>query len=212
MAVYCEKIGLLYISAWMTGCTSVEKFLRENYGGVVIGEKHESLDNTINLLKERGVQTSALFKVTNVRNPYDTMVSIYHKNRYRYYPEFVNNGCYPEWMHQDEQKHCTWAGVFDLSFKQYAMCTNTIISARFIRDERFDHYMTFEGLAVEVDRMLLKLGVKNKYPLPHVNKTHGRKRNFRQYYTPKIKAIVGKNSRNYLAFTGYTFYGKPKFL
>jgi hypothetical protein len=193
----------------MTGCTSTEKFLIKHYGGRYVGWKHESLDGSLKLLKRRKWN---LFCVTNIRNPYDSGVSCYFKEKFLYYPEFLKNGCYPEWMAIDLQKQCTLVGETDATFEEYVLNRGYGAYSRFIEDKRFDHYIAFEHLQSELDRMFVKIGISNKHQLPHVNKTPLRNKDFRQYYTPRMKEVSTECCKSYLLFTGYTFYGKPKLL
>jgi hypothetical protein len=207
MAVYCKNIRLLYISAWMTGCTSTEKFLIEHYGGRYVGGKHESLDASLKLLKQNN-----LFCVTNIRNPYDSVVSCYFKERFLYYPEYVKTGRYPTWMSSETQQRCTLVGEADVTFEQYVLNRASGAWPNFIDDKRFDHYIAFEYLQSELDRMFMKLGIVNRHQLPHLNKSPLRDKDFRQYYTPQMKEVATECCKSYLLFTGYTFYGRPKLL
>lgn len=210
MAVYCKDIRLLYISAWMTGCTSTEKFLIDHYGGRYVGEKHEDLENSLVLLKKRNRTVDLC--VTGIRNPYDSVVSCYFKEKFLYYPEFLKNGRYPEWMSVDLQQQCTLVGEKCSTFEEYVLNRGSCAFPNFISDIRFDHYIAFEYLQSEVDLMLMKFGISNKHRISHVNKTPLRNKGFQQYYTPEMKEVATVCCKSYLLFTGYTFYGKPKLL
>lgn len=191
----------------MTGCTSIEKFLIEHYGGRYIGWKHESLDGSLKLLKRRN-----LFCATNIRNPYDSVVSCYFKEKFFYYPRFLKSGRYPEWMSIDLQKQCTLVGEKCATFEEYVLNRGSGSYPNFINDSRFDHYIAFEHLQSELDRMFMKIGISNKHQLPHINKTPLRNKDFRQYYTSRMKEVATECCKSYLLFTGYTFYGKPRML
>jgi hypothetical protein len=208
MAIYCKEIRLVYISAWVSGCTSVETFLKQHYGGIYVGKKHSNLANAIKKLKKQKERVDDLLKVVNIRNPFDMMVSFYYKDRYRHYPEYLKTGSYPPWMHPEAQDHCTWAGDNSVSFKQYLKsCGN--LSIKQIKDERINCHIAFEFLQNDIDAMLATIGIKNHQPLPHCNKTEIRQKDFRQYYDDESKAIVELLAKKYLELTGYTFNSAP---
>ncbi|WP_456426739.1 sulfotransferase family 2 domain-containing protein [Rhodocaloribacter sp.] len=79
MAILCENLGLLYIQVPATGCSVVGKVLREQFGGVDIGRKH---DDVPRLLAQGHLSESALKRfciVANVRNPFDRLVTYYQR-------------------------------------------------------------------------------------------------------------------------------------
>lgn len=210
MAIYCKEIRLLYISAWFSGCTSVEAFLIQHYGGVPLRDKHAPLSKVLKTLRRKKENANDLLKIINTRNPFDMMVTTYHKDRYRHYQMHLKSGKYPDWMWKGAQDRCTWAGENSVSFQQYLQkCSKEILPTNLIDDERFDNYIAFEHLQNDIDAVLAKIGITNKYRVPHLNKTHSREKDFRQYYDSDSKAATKPLVKRYLELTGYTFDSTP---
>src|SRR5215204_1273441 len=100
MAIICRQHGLLFIMTPRTACTAIGELLCTYYGGefvpsedvlddrgrITVQKKHSNLSELMkhNLIDRE--EAKSLLKVATVRNPFDTLVSLYFKQRYKYQP------------------------------------------------------------------------------------------------------------------------------
>ena len=91
MAIICRKFNLLFIMTPRTACTAIGEFLCEHYSGeflpaedildsrgfISVQKKHSTLAELLahKLLTAR--EAKSLLKVAAVRNPFDSLVSLY---------------------------------------------------------------------------------------------------------------------------------------
>jgi hypothetical protein len=100
MAIICRKYGLLFIMTPRTACTAIGELLCKHYGGeflppqdilngnggIAVQKKHSTLAELIRNDILTPEEADSLLKVAAVRNPFDTLVSLYFKQRYKYQP------------------------------------------------------------------------------------------------------------------------------
>ena len=67
-----------------------------------------------------------------------------------------------------------------------------------------DYLMRYEHLEADFNQILNRVGIEEFVPLPHTNKTPGKK-SYRKQYTPAARAIVERELAEELAMFGYTF-------
>jgi hypothetical protein len=213
MAIYCENLKLIYFSTPRTGCTSIERLLKKNYGGIKVKKKHVSIENTLNLLPEDNY-----FLVTNTRNPYDSLVSLYFKEKYQFYDIIQQGGkkwiiplATPGPVSKNKSERCRKLRESDVSFNEYIL--DIYGPAKFSqfdheKDKRINFYITFENIESDLNQMFKMLGVDNQHKLPHANVTSHRKKDHRTYYTPEAIEVVRQKSQNYLDWAQYNFDGK----
>ena len=207
MAIACDKIKMIYISSWRTGCTSVECFLKNHYEGRLIGHKHSTLDEALEALPKE-----EYFCVTNIRNPYDSLVSFYFKCKFRYYPILKKDyNAIGEEFISEELKEIILQ-VDNRSFEDFLLFLSTTPSggrlpSGFARDSRF-HFICLEDLQADLDKAFLKIGIKNKHKLQHKNPTEVRDQDYKKYYTPLARDIADSLTQEYREATKYTFDGR----
>jgi hypothetical protein len=100
MAVICRKHNLLFIMTPRTACTAIGELLCHDYGGeflptedfldgkgrISVQKKHSTLAELLEHKFLAPEEAKSLFKVASVRNPFDTLVSLYFKQRFKYQP------------------------------------------------------------------------------------------------------------------------------
>ena len=100
MAIICRKYNFLFIMTPRTACTAIGELLCESYGGeflptedildsrgrIAIQKKHSTLRELLEHKILSPEEAKSLVKVATVRNPFDTLVSLYFKQRYKYQP------------------------------------------------------------------------------------------------------------------------------
>jgi hypothetical protein len=67
-----------------------------------------------------------------------------------------------------------------------------------------DQFIRYEHLEQDFNQILSQIGVTEHIPIPHTNKTPGKK-SYQTQYSPEARAIVEQGLANELAAFGYTF-------
>lgn len=70
--------------------------------------------------------------------------------------------------------------------------------------ENIDQVIHYENIEKDFNQILEKVGVKEYIPVPHTNKTPGKK-SYQEYYSPKARSILEEELGRELALFGYTF-------
>src|SRR5438270_9077761 len=100
MAIICRKYNLLFIMTPRTACTAIGELLCERFGGefipsddildsrglILVDKKHSTLSDLIKHKILTTEEANSLLKVAAVRNPFDSLVSLYFKQRLKYQP------------------------------------------------------------------------------------------------------------------------------
>src|SRR5438477_9476078 len=100
MAIICRDYSLLFIMTPRTACTAVGELLVQHYGGeflpaedildshgiIAVQRKHSTLEELIQHGLLTGEEAGSLLKIATVRNPFDSLVSLYFKQRLKYQP------------------------------------------------------------------------------------------------------------------------------
>src|SRR5438552_18142637 len=98
MAIICRKYNLLFIMTPRTACTAIGELLCEHYDGeflpaedilnsdglISVQKKHSTLSELIGHKLLTAAEAKSLLKVAAVRNPFDSLVSLYLKQRFKY--------------------------------------------------------------------------------------------------------------------------------
>lgn len=227
MAIICREHGLLFIMAPRTGCTAIGAVLQSSLGGVKLPEeriidsrgmiavdsKHSSLEE----LTARGLVTPedlrSLLVFTAVRNPFDSLVSLYAKMSGEY-QSFLDD---PEsWVHKIPNYAEQLRYAKDHSFQRWLIkkCWRVALGSALGRGGRslFDRYtsgahmiMRFEDLDRDFAAVLSRAGLSSEQEIPRVNTTQGRVRDYRQYYSPLTRALVAGAYKRDLDSFDYAF-------
>ena len=100
MAIICRQYGLLFIMTPRTACTAIGDLLCAHYGGefvpaedildaqgfISVQKKHSTLSELIEHKMLTPEEAKSLLKIVSVRNPFDSLVSLYFKQRLKYQP------------------------------------------------------------------------------------------------------------------------------
>src|SRR5437870_4260400 len=138
MAIICRKYNLLFIMTPRTACTAIGELLCEHYAGeflpakdildsrgfISVQKKHSTLSQLLahNLLTVG--EAKSLVKVAAVRNPFDSLVSLYFKQRLKYQPLLDDPS---SWVHRSPgyvrrmkyaQKHSFNRWLFRMSYRK----------------------------------------------------------------------------------------------
>ena len=227
MAILCQQHGLLFIQAPRTGCTAIEQLLLERFGGrsvppenildkdgfVRVQRKHCTVPQ---LLREGLLHASyhhRLTTVTTVRNPFDSLVSLYVKKREAYHDRLTDPS---SWVHQlrgyvEDMEFCRTHTFEEWILKRYAVSRVDRLLGRGKRSlygryvEGVAVVMRFERLQQDFEAVMRSLGVDGDVTIPNVNPTRQRQTSYQSYYTPAVRRLVEYVFKPDLDKYGYAF-------
>lgn len=223
MAVYSKEHRYLFIMAPRTACTATGIVLvkqvdgkwlprRDKYdedGNLIVERKHSTLDD----LLRHGVmgpgRANRTFKFTTVRNPFDSLVSLYVKKRTSYQAllddedAFVHNrpGFVEDMQYALNHSFSAW--VIRNYGPRAAVRSGRHLYARFING--MDYVMRFERLQEDFDEALRRVGIDRRVEIPMINPTDEREPDYREYYDRKARFVVERAFRGDLERFGYRF-------
>jgi hypothetical protein len=229
VAIICHDLRLLFVQAPRTGCTAIEKLLLDRFGGVNVPAANildaegfiriQRKHCTINQLLADGLipadYATRFTTVTTVRNPFDSLVSMYVKKRDKYQERLADPA---SWLHQvrgyvEDMEFCRTHSFEVWLTRRYAVGTLDRLLGRG-RRSLYGRYtkgvavvMRFERLQPDFEAMMRTLGVSDDVTSPNINATNQRKARYQDYYTPEARRLVEHVFRFELQHYGYDFEG-----
>jgi hypothetical protein len=202
----------LFVEVPQTACTAISRELLECYGGKRILKKHATY---VDFLKQATPAERDYFAFAGVRNPLDIAVSLYFKLKHNHKNQFTDprkasNDGVVAFKRQYEFVQRTDAD-FPTFFKQFK--TSVHNDYYLLRHRDLDFIIRFENLADDFAEALRRIGLTPLRPLPQINPTQGKGRDFWSYYTPEIRAQACRSFGPYLQKWGYAFpadWGQPR--
>jgi hypothetical protein len=227
MAIICRKYNLLFIMTPRTACTAIGELLCRNYGGeflpgedildgdgrISVQKKHSTLAELIEHELLAPEEAKSLFKVAAVRNPFDTLVSLYFKQRVKYQPLLADPN---SWVNRSPTyaRNMKYAQEHSFSRWVFRKCSRQLIKrllgfppSMFVDyTNGTDVVMRYESIERDLEHVFQKLGVKPKPSIPVVNRTNERpERNYRSYYSKPAALAVSVAFHDDLKVYGYKF-------
>jgi hypothetical protein len=248
MAVLCREHRLLFIMVPCTGCSTIGKILRQQFGGewlpetdlmrgsrVVLNRKHNSLRELV----EFGVVTPddlrGWLKFATIRNPFDRFASEYQRLAGEWMEAAMASSRPDSWVNRGGEAHAEQLRSRKLGEVRRARgegfdrwLARNIGAAQRIDDRLrgwvkrvlqrgpreknpafpmiagVDELMRYENLEADFNRVLASVGVTEFVPLPHTNKTPGKKP-YQEYYSSQSRQLVEKMFAADLSRHGYSF-------
>jgi hypothetical protein len=197
----------LFVELPRTGSMAISAELRELYGGRAILGKHSTYRE---FLRVATPEQKQYFVFSGVRNPLDAAVSRYFQLktdvRNRFTDPRKRRGR-TTLVERIEDRAYRWVHERDADFTQflrrwYLLPYDTWTS---LDHARFDHVIRFEHLQDDFATVLRELGLEQVRPLPVVNRTGQRDRDFSRYYTPRAIDRAVWVFGPYMAEWGYDF-------
>jgi hypothetical protein len=198
----------VFVELPRTGSSAVRHELREMYDGVPILNKHSTYRE---FLRKATPDEREYFVFSAVRNPLDDAVSRYFKLRTDHHGRFSGQEAV------QRRKHLV-NNVLDAQMFRYLERTDADFSAFFLKFYRlpydtwaslshtqFDYVMRFERLADDFAMALQRAGIEPIRPLPVINPTTSRRREFASYYTPAARRRARRVMGPYMRRWGYEF-------
>lgn len=219
MPVISRSNGYLFIATPRTGSTAIVQVLHEHYDGVTIpsetverdgrvlvDSKHGRLSQLIahGILSEQ--ESEELFKFCGVRNPFDSLVSLYEKTKRRYVRQLDN----PDHFIHRSPRQLRAARAARDGFPSWlqAMFGHDIdkppAHLEAALNDDLDFVIRFEHLQTDFDEVMTRLGLET-HPVPEVNPTPGRTDDYRSYYDEASRALVERRFALDLSMFGYEF-------
>lgn len=197
----------LFVELPRTASTAISHELRALYDGAPILRKHATYHD---FLKIATPEEREYFVFSAIRNPLDDAVSLYFKYRSNHKRKFTD----PEKLRKRKRLadhvarlkfrfiHASEAD-FPLYFRRFYKIPYNNWSDLAHRD--FDVVIRFEHLQADFARALQLIGVEQQRPLPVVNRTSGKGRDYASYYTPEIIPRAKRVFGPYMRQWGYEF-------
>jgi hypothetical protein len=205
MAIICRNYSVLFIMTPRTACTAIGELLCEHYGGefvppedildpngrISVQKKHSNLAELINHKILTEAEAKSLLKVTAVRNPFDTLVSLYFKQRFKYQPLLSDP---TSWVNRAPTyaKNMRYAQTH--SFNEWVLrkCSRQLMKRLFgFPPSMFADYtrgtdvvMRYENIGQDLEEVFKRAGMTAKVNIPVVNRTDERAdRDYRSCYS-----------------------------
>jgi hypothetical protein len=216
--------GFLFVMAPRTGCTAVGKVLCEQLGAQEIPNepvgglsrvKHATLDDLLKYGVLDRADVAPLLTFTTVRNPFDSLVSLYAKQRWEYadveheffervpgYSDSIKMAAqveFPDWIRWRfgprswKARARRWIPGSDVGRHLYESYLHGV-----------EVVMRFESLQADFDAVMERLQLP-PITVPEYNVTSSRSREYRPYYDRRSRRLVEQRFAPDLERFGYEF-------
>jgi hypothetical protein len=227
MAIICRKYNLLFIMTPRTACTAIGELLCQRYGGefipshdildsrghILVDKKHSTLSDLIKHKLLATEEADSLLKVAAVRNPFDSLVSLYYKQRSKYQPllsdpaSWVNRlpGYAGSMRYARAHSFNRW--VLRVSYRKLIKRLLGFRPSMFAEHTRgVDVVMRYENIEADLDAVFRKAGMGCEAKIPTVNRTGERPNSdYRSCYSRLTEIAVTLAYSGDLKMYGYTF-------
>lgn len=228
MAIICRSYGLLFIMTPRTASSAVGKALREELEGeflpseeildtkgkILVDKKHNTLQELIKGRFLTQKYASSLLKFTCVRNPFDSLVSLYEKKRSKYQKHLTNPN---SWVHKlpsayiEDMEFCKSHSFDEWIKKNYKSAPIDYVLGRDRKSmykkyvKGMDLVINFENISHDFELVLQKKGISKEASLTHFNSTPKKLGTYREYYSEASRKIIEHVFRDDLERYNYRF-------
>jgi hypothetical protein len=227
MAIISHAHSLLFLMTPRTGCTAIASLLLaclraeylpsesilDEHARFVVQRKHCTLAQLLTHGILNPAQRRSLFAFGAVRNPFDSLVSLYTKLAISYQPflQDQNSWVYKVKGYAEDVKYCRTHTFSEWIERRYARRVwdrlrgvgKVTLNAPFV--DGVDFVMRFERLQDDFNEVLRQAGIDQPLTIPSVNVTGDRETDYRLYYTPAARRIVEYALERELKQFGYEF-------
>jgi len=204
MAFMCRDVDALFVLTPRTASTALSAHLNDCFGGgwlprkdihdadgrVRVWRKHSTVVDLVDegFLTEEDLRRVTCF--TTVRNPFDSLVSIWVKKKNQYREKLSDPNFFGHKIpgFQDDMDYVQNHSFSEWAIKNHGGEGQSSLYRRYAR--RCDEILRFERLEEDFQALLAKLGVTAP-PIPIVAPT-SKKQDFRTYYTEEAAAAVAR--------------------
>jgi len=227
MAIICKKYNLLFIMTPRTACTAIGELLCERFGGefipsenildsrglILVDKKHCTLSDLIKYKILTPEEAKSLLKIAAVRNPFDSLVSLYCKQRSKYQPLLDDPG---SWVNRvpgyarsmrDARAHSFNHWVLKVTYRKVIKRLLGFRSSMFARHTRgMDVVMRYENIELDLREVFKRAGMDCETKLARVNRTDQRiNSDYRSCYSRLAQLAVKLAYSQDLDMYGYEF-------
>lgn len=227
MAIICRDYNLLFIMTPRTACTAIGELLCEHYGGqflpaedildsrglTLVDKKHSTLSDLLKHKLLTPEEAKSLLKVAAVRNPFDSLVSLYFKQRLKYQPLLADSA---SWVNRlpgyaknmkYARAHSFNRWVLRVSYRKLIERLLGFRPSMFADHTRgVDIVMRYERIEADLSEVFKKAGMGSKADIPVVNRTDERANpDYRSFYSRLAELTVTLAYSGDLRMYGYKF-------
>ena len=198
----------LFVELPRTGSTAIRRELRDHYDGQPILHKHATYEE---FLKAANVEEKKYFVFSGIRNPLDDAVSQYFKLKTDHNRRMTDPSRAPKSKpllnRVVDRRAFRYLQREDADFPSYFMRYHVLPYDRWssLSHHKFDYIIRFESLADDFAEVLRRIGIEQTRPLPQVNTTAKRDRDYRDYYPPHTRARARRVFGPFMERWGYAF-------
>jgi hypothetical protein len=195
MAIICRQYGLLFIMTPRTACTAIGDLLCTHYGGefipaedildaqgfISVQKKHSTLSELTKHKILTPEEAKSLLKIAAVRNPFDSLVSLYFKQRLKYQPllgdpsSWVNRSVGYAGHMRYAQTHTFNEWVLKVSYRKLIKKFLRLRASMFVDyTSGMDVILRYESIEKDLKEAFGRAGIAWKADLPKVNRTDER--------------------------------------
>lgn len=205
--IISDEHRYVFVELPRTGSTAVASELVENYGGRPILGKHSTYRD---FLRVATPEQKGYFAFSGIRNPLDVAVSRYVQlktNKGQRFTDPIKLADRNTAVEKMENRIYRWVHDRDATFEQfllrwYVLPYDTWAS---LDHKRMDMILRFEHLSDDFAEVIRRIGLEPVRPLPVVNPTPARQREFESHYTPAAAARAVWVFGPYMEEFGYDF-------
>lgn len=187
--VISKKYKYVFVELPFTASTAISTELCENYDGIKILHKHSRYNE---FLSSASNEEKEYYVFSTIRHPMDAMVSVFFKLKYNHKGKFTNP---KEWkinggnVFNKDLKKFRFIQKHDLDFSAYFKKYFFYPYDNWSRldHKNFNYVIRFEHLQEDFSKVLQNIGVEQIRPLPQINKTRNKEKNYIDYFTPEIR-------------------------
>ena len=186
--IISHKYRYVFVQLPHTGCTAIEKVLRQDYAGEPIHRKHTTY---YRFLQTANKQEKNYFTFSGIRNPVTEAISIYYK--YKTNHEEYDN---PRWFRENGgfvtprmRKRFRFVQDSMNDFEHYFFKYHKLPYDNWSRlnHRDFDFVIRFENLDEDFSEALNRIGIRQIKPLPVYNVTRKKKKSATDLFSDRIR-------------------------
>lgn len=204
-----------FLIEYLDGKWLVEENIKNIGGEIMLWIKHNSIPQLLNhnLLTE--LNLSELNTFATVRNPFDSLVSLYYKKKHRYQKLLSDS---TSWIHENggaiakEVQFCKEHTFDEWLSRKYR--DKSVLHSPFkpkkeslfnSRLQRVQHIIKFESLQSDFEHLMRQFGIKGLPIIPEINPTEYKPKNYTSAYSKTSKRLVEKVFREDLNAFHYSY-------
>jgi hypothetical protein len=184
--------------------------IADRSGKIVVQKKHSNIPQLLQHNVITREIADSYFKFVTIRNPYDSLVSLWAKKTKDYVGLLNDPG---SWVHRIAGYAESMARAAGKGFPEWVADEFTAslaegrkgtVNWNYIRG--VDHMLRYESLQDDILRIADRIGLPEGFALPEVNRTESRGgRDYREFYDEEARRLVSAVFKEEIDALGYEF-------